>query len=87
VSRGRMEDAGSVLSQIEGLKELRPDEAGFTLFVNDGTGVVANVIRTLDSAGVPVGSVTISQPSLDEVFLRATGSRLEGAHQEGGKSP
>ncbi len=88
VSPERRDHAGSILSQLEGIKELRSEEASLTLFVNDGTGVVADVIRMLDSAGVPVGSVAISQPTLDEVFLRATGSRLEGAEatQDGGKT-
>jgi ABC-2 type transport system ATP-binding protein len=81
LSRDYMEDARSVLSQLEGLKELRPDEAGLTLFVNNGTGVIASVIRSLDTAGVSVGSVAVSQPTLDEVFLRATGSRLEGGRE------
>jgi ABC-2 type transport system ATP-binding protein len=84
--RERLEDARTVLGRLEGLTELRVDETGLTLFVNDGNGVVANVVRMLDSAGIPVGSVAVSQPTLDEVFLRATGSRLEGANSEGDKS-
>jgi ABC-2 type transport system ATP-binding protein len=74
-----VEGARDALSSLDGLKELRPDDEGLTLFVNDGASVAANVIRALDSAGVPVGSVAVAQPTLDEVFLRATGSRLEGA--------
>ena len=58
------------------------DEAGLTLFVSDGSTFVASVIRALDSAAVPIGAVSVSQPSLDEVFLQATGSRLEGAESE-----
>jgi ABC-2 type transport system ATP-binding protein len=81
----RLDDARRILGQLDGLTELRVDETGLTLFVNDGNGVVANVVRTLDSAGIPVGSVAVSQPTLDEVFLRATGSRLEGADSEGEK--
>jgi ABC-2 type transport system ATP-binding protein len=81
---GLRDQASSVLGSLEGLKELRPDDEGLTLFVNDGAGVVPKVIRMLDSAGVPVESVAVSQPTLDEVFLRATGSRLEGAESEGG---
>jgi ABC-2 type transport system ATP-binding protein len=84
VSHEHLEDARAVLDQLKGLKEIRPDEAGLTLFVNDGTGAVADVIRLLDSTGIPVGSVSVSQPSLDEVFLRATGSRLEGAESQTG---
>jgi ABC-2 type transport system ATP-binding protein len=79
----RLEDARNVLGQLEGLTALRVDETELTLFVNDGNGVVANVVRMLDSAGIPVGSVAVSQPTLDEVFLRATGSRLEGADTKG----
>ena len=81
----RIEAASTALASLEGLSELRPEDGGLTLFVNDGTGVIANVIRLLDSADIPVGSVAISQPSLDEVFLRATGSRLEGADSQEGE--
>jgi ABC-2 type transport system ATP-binding protein len=85
VNRSLLDSAANVLRQTEGLHELRPDEAGLTLFVEDGQGVVASIIRNLDSAGIAVGSIAISQPTLDEVFLRATGSRLEGDAAEQGK--
>jgi ABC-2 type transport system ATP-binding protein len=79
------EEACSVLSQIEGLRDIRSDHTGITLFVGDGAGIVAHIVRLLDSAHLPVESVSISEPTLDEVFLRATGSRLEGAaSQQGG---
>jgi ABC-2 type transport system ATP-binding protein len=83
LNRERLEDAASVLRRLASLKELRFEENGLTLFVNDGNGVVADVVRLLDSAGITVGSVAIAEPTLDEVFLRATGFRLEGAVQNG----
>lgn len=86
LTNGSVNRASSVLTQLEGLMEVRPEPTGLTLFVKDGTGAVADVIRLLDSADIAVGSVAISQPSLDEVFLRVTGSRLEGAEGEGGIS-
>ena len=82
VTSEHLERAQSMLAVLDGVGEVRPDETGLTLFVRDGSGVVAGVIRALDSASVPVGAVAVSQPSLDEVFLRATGSRLEGAESE-----
>lgn len=85
VARELRDEASGVLASLQGVRDLRPDEAGLTLFVDDGTGALAGVIRLLDAAGIAVGSVTIAQPSLDEVFLRATGSRLEGAESEGGR--
>jgi ABC-2 type transport system ATP-binding protein len=86
VSHELAEQARRALEPLEGLKEVRVDEGGLTLFVNDGTGVVAESIRLLDKAGVEIGPVAVSQPTLDEVFLRATGSRLEGAAQDGEES-
>lgn len=59
--------------------EIRIEPDGLTVFTRNGTDAVAGVVRALDAAEVKVGSVSVSAPTLDEVFLRATGSRLEGA--------
>jgi ABC-2 type transport system ATP-binding protein len=74
-----IEQAKSLLEGMPGLRELRPEENSLTLFVDNGTQAVAQVIRILDGAGIEVAQVAVSNPSLDEVFLKATGSRLEGA--------
>jgi ABC-2 type transport system ATP-binding protein len=58
---------------------MRPEENSLTMFVDNGTQAVAQVIRILDGAGIEMAQVAVSHPSLDEVFLKATGSRLEGA--------
>jgi ABC-2 type transport system ATP-binding protein len=76
-----VDGARRAVSELAGLRDLRVDQAGLTLFVSDGSSAVASVIRLLDREGVPVGPVAASRPTLDEVFLRATGSRLEGARQ------
>jgi ABC-2 type transport system ATP-binding protein len=73
------EQAKSLLEGMPGLREMRPEENSLTLFVDNGTQAVAQVIRILDGAGIEVAQVAVSNPSLDEVFLKATGSRLEGA--------
>jgi ABC-2 type transport system ATP-binding protein len=79
VNNGGVEVARSLLSQLDGLRELRPEETHLTLFVESGSHAVAQVVRILDGAGIEVGQVAVSPASLDEVFLKATGSRLEGA--------
>jgi ABC-2 type transport system ATP-binding protein len=79
VGYGRVDEARTLLSSLDGLREIRPDGNSLTLFVDDGTLAVAQVIRLLDGANVDLGAVSVSRPSLDEVFLKATGSRLEGA--------
>jgi hypothetical protein len=43
---------------------------------------VAVLIRGLDRAGVEVGTVSVSRPSLDDVFLAATGGRMASRAEE-----
>ena len=57
--------------------ELRGTESGYTLFVPDGAGKIAALVRGLDRAGVSTGPISVSRPSLDDVFLAATGGRLQ----------
>jgi ABC-2 type transport system ATP-binding protein len=74
-----IEQGRSLLDGMPGLREMRPEENSLTMFVDNGTQAVAQVIRILDGAGIEMAQVAVSHPSLDEVFLKATGSRLEGA--------
>jgi ABC-2 type transport system ATP-binding protein len=78
----QIERAEKALATLEGLKEIQSHGQGLTLFVHDGSGAVVRVVRLLDKANITVGSITVSSPTLDEVFLRLTGSRLEGATEE-----
>ena len=82
VPEDQIERAETALANLEGLKEIQTDAKGLTLFLHDGSEAVARVIRLLDKAKVSVGSINVSSPTLDEVFLRLTGSRLEGAAEE-----
>ncbi len=44
-----------------------------------GASQVASVVRALDEANIEVESLELHSPTLDDVFLIATGRRLEGA--------
>jgi ABC-2 type transport system ATP-binding protein len=59
--------------------ELRGTESGYTLFIPDGPQNIAVLIRGLDRAGVRFGAVSVSRPTLDDVFLAATGGRMAAA--------
>ena len=63
--------------------ELRGTRAGYTLFVPDGPENLAVLIRGLDKAGVRFGAVSVSRPTLDDVFLAATGGRMAAADADG----
>jgi ABC-2 type transport system ATP-binding protein len=63
--------------------ELRGTDGGYTLFVPDGPQNIAVLIRGLDRAGVRFGAVSVSRPTLDDVFLAATGGRMAAAAERG----
>jgi ABC-2 type transport system ATP-binding protein len=75
----QVDDARRALASCVGVSDVRADGSAITLFTREGSSVAAQAIRALDRANVTVGAVSVARPSLDEVFLRATGSRLEGA--------
>jgi ABC-2 type transport system ATP-binding protein len=78
VPKAKVKAAGKALESLENLKEIQTDTTRLTLFVAGGSNTVAKVVRRLDREKIDVGSITVTSPSLDEVFLRLTGSRLEG---------
>jgi ABC-2 type transport system ATP-binding protein len=46
------------------------------LYVQDGGAQLAEVLRLLDKEAIPVQSIGLSRPSLDDVFLQHTGRSL-----------
>jgi len=82
VPKTKVKVAAKALESLENLKEIQTDGTKLTLFVQGGSNTVARVVRRLDRDKIDVGSITVTSPSLDEVFLRLTGSRLEGDTQE-----
>ncbi len=77
VAPGREDVARTVLKTFG---EARPGSEGqLGVGLREGAAAVADVVRALDEAGVPLTNLHLSAPSLDDVFAEATGHRLEGA--------
>jgi ABC-2 type transport system ATP-binding protein len=53
-----------------------PDDGGVRLFVDDGATAIPQILRTIDGAGLELGSIELHRPSLDDVFLTKTGRSL-----------
>jgi ABC-2 type transport system ATP-binding protein len=70
---------------LPGLERVAAEPDGLALYVADGAGSIAEIVRRLEGAAIRVGAVTVSRPSLDDVFLQATGRRLEGAEAGAGR--
>lgn len=52
-----------------------------------GESQLAEVVRTLDRAGIKVATLQLHAPSLDDVFLAQTGRKLEGAGEDADADP
>jgi ABC-2 type transport system ATP-binding protein len=64
-------DAESFVNRIETI-----DDSNLRLYVDEGATAIPLVLRTLDSAGIPLSTIELHRPSLDDVFLTKTGRSL-----------
>ncbi|MDQ3676418.1 MAG: ATP-binding cassette domain-containing protein [Actinomycetota bacterium] len=48
-----------------------------------GADQLADIVRALDAADIPVAHLALHEPTLDDVFLAKTGRSLEGAADQG----
>jgi ABC-2 type transport system ATP-binding protein len=61
--------------------------AQITAPVTGRDGITTEIVRSLDASGVPVTSVTLRRPSLDDVFLTLTGSGAGGSQPAADSAP
>ena len=52
-------------------------EGHFDLVVTDGEGLIPRLLDALKASGVEVEAVALKKPTLDDVFLKYTGARME----------
>jgi ABC-2 type transport system ATP-binding protein len=69
------------IGKLEGLERVVVERDAIALYVEDGPSSIAEIVRRLDRDGIQVGAISVAHPSLDDVFLEATGRRLEGDEQ------
>ena len=71
----------SVLEPVEGVRQVVINRAqGFSLnLVIEGEAVIDRLRHSLEGAGLPVFALAQSRPSLDDVYLQATGRTLMDA--------
>jgi ABC-2 type transport system ATP-binding protein len=65
------------------VRELTADDGHIRLYADDGGAALPQVIRVLDQAGIGISSMSMSEPTLDDVFLRQTGRSLRDGGDAG----
>ncbi len=70
--------AAEALRAIDGIDEVQIHNNELALATPNGAGLIAQVAVALNGCGVPVRSLTLRTPTLDDVFLQVTGTHLAG---------
>jgi ABC-2 type transport system ATP-binding protein len=78
----------SVLSEQMGLQKTRLTEGNVEITVREGRGMLAKIVDAATRNNIPVDSVSLREPSLEDVFLHYTGHaiRAEGGGELRGMS-
>ncbi len=79
VDLGTTDDAAAVAALQRAGYQVQAASGGARVFVENGENAVAALVQAV---GVPVRSVRVHQPTLDDVFLHYTGREIREAHAE-----
>ena len=69
----------AALAHVGGLREVTLDGVSLRARADNGARAVPAVLAALDSHAIPVASVTVARPSLDDVYLRFAGRSFAAA--------
>jgi ABC-2 type transport system ATP-binding protein len=72
----------SALERVPGLRDVLVEGRSLHARVDDGARAVPAVLAALDAHSVPVATVTVARPSLDDVYLRYAGRSFAEAEKE-----
>ena len=63
----------AAVRDLPGLGRVVPEPGALALYVEDGAGSIAEIVRRLDARSISVGAISVARPTLDDVFLTLTG--------------
>ena len=69
--------AAEVLRNVDSASEVRAFEDSVVVYIKDGSTAIPTIVLRLSEASIPMREVTLSRPTLDDVFLRMTGHHIE----------
>lgn len=76
-SPANAERTRSLLESLDGVTRVIGDTTGVFAQVPDGSFAVPSIVEALRIDGIPPKRISISRPTLDEVYLSATGRKYE----------
>jgi ABC-2 type transport system ATP-binding protein len=76
VDNGLIERASVLLRAEPFVREIGNEDGGLRLYVEDGSAALPELLRLFDREQIALKSISLSEPTLDDVFLRYTGRSL-----------
>jgi len=76
VDNGFIERASALLRSEPFVREIGIEDGGLRLYVEDGSAALPELLRLFDREEIALKSISLSEPTLDDVFLRYTGRSL-----------
>lgn len=81
--KGYLNDAARLFGGIHDVLDLRTEGGNISLYVKDGAAALPEICNVLRENGVEAETLSLSQPSLDDVFLKQTGRSLRDTKRGG----
>ena len=76
IDGSEVERVAELIGQFSDAGTARTYDGAVRVFTRDAASRLADVVRTLDSADIHVARLEVSEPTLDDVFLRHTGGKM-----------
>ncbi len=70
------QSAKKILEEVEGVTKVIDSEECVTIYAKNAGPIIADIVRRFDSKGIQLSSLTLSTPTLDDIFLQHTGRRI-----------
>lgn len=79
---GHSDQAQSALAELDNILEIIPNGQGLLVRVENGASAIPTLVNSLERAGISVHEVTMSRPTLDDVYLHYTGQHFSASGDE-----
>jgi ABC-2 type transport system ATP-binding protein len=79
--------AERAVRRYEGIEDVHVVDDAVICYVPEGSAAIAKLVLLLDEASLRASEVTLSRPTLDDVFLRKTGHHMEAEASSDGANP
>ena len=66
----------NALSSVPGIQEIQQVDGGIAVYAKDAPALVPQIVLALNGATVDIAELTLSHPTLDDVFMKHTGHKM-----------